>query len=164
MFSHRSFFASREASSSIWTWVERFGRFFHVQFWWKSLKKLVFSLDKMKNFPGPARRSPGPARYLIGREQLQANHCNSTKTLLFLVFIKNAFNLRPYQRMVHHSVHFWIQARKKKNLADILCCSPSPRAEKYRIQPNGSCGMAEYQPETPPSGLTALGRHRPHRG
>ena len=31
---------------------------------------------------------------------------------------------------------------------------------KYRIQPNGPRGMAEYQPETPPEGRQARGRRR----
>ena len=31
---------------------------------------------------------------------------------------------------------------------------------KYRIQPNGLRGMAEYQPETPPEGRQARGRRR----
>ena len=74
-FSYRSFFASRYASSSIWTQVEQLWMFFFcVKLLMPNLLKIgVSATSDWKNFRGRSPRSPW---CLIGRklEQLQENH------------------------------------------------------------------------------------------
>ena len=55
------FFASRNARLSIWTQIERFGRFF-CKFWYQSLKNEISSTLNWKCSP---REVPGPAGVLL---------------------------------------------------------------------------------------------------
>ena len=58
-YSYRRFFASWDASSSIWTQVESFGRFLCVKIWCQTLKNWGFGHIKLKFFPRKVPRTPG---------------------------------------------------------------------------------------------------------